>query len=255
MTAHEPFAEWSALAAVGALDGDEQRRFQAHLAAGCGECERGLAEMTTAAASLPLALPIAHPPAHVRDRLLARVGEASGAARSDRVVRGRPARRWRWGAAVAVAAGLAALTWGIWDTRAALERQRAAIARLEQELAGQRAVASLVSGTDTAVIALAGSSQAARAEGFIVWSPGMRRGHMVVHYLPALPSGQQYQLWAFAADRPSPAGVFDVDALGHAAITISSELERPARFAVTIEPRGGLRAPTGPIAMAGAGPR
>ena len=31
---HEPFGEWSALAAVGALDGAERARFDAHLASG-----------------------------------------------------------------------------------------------------------------------------------------------------------------------------------------------------------------------------
>ncbi len=252
MTHHEPFAEWSALAAVGALDGDEQVRFEAHLAAGCAECERNLAELSAVAAALPLALPAVPPPSAVRERMMARLdAEASRSAPRRALPSQRPVSSWRWGGMVAAGLALSAALWGIWDTRATLDRQQGAIARLEQELGGQRLVTSLVSGKDTAVVTLTPSAKAPRAEGWIVWSPARHGGYIVVHYLPPLSPKEQYQLWAIAGDRPAPAGVFDVDGVGHAALMVSATVERPQGFSITVEPRGGRPSPTGPIAMAG----
>jgi anti-sigma-K factor RskA len=55
------------------------------------------------------------------------------------------------------------------------------------------------------------------------------------------------------AGKPVPAGVFDPDAEGRALFE-SPELSAIAsaeNFAVTIEPRGGVPAPTGPIVLVG----
>jgi anti-sigma-K factor RskA len=101
------------------------------------------------------------------------------------------------------------------------------------------------------VATLAGSGKAARAEGWIVWSPGQRAGYIVVHFLPGVSADQQYQIWAVADDRSVPTAVFDVDDVGHAALMVSASVERPRRFVVTVEPRGGRAAPSGPIAMTG----
>ena len=70
---HEPFAEWSALAAVGALDGAERARFDAHLAGGCAACEANLQEGTRVVAALAWALPDAPLRPEVRDHLITRV--------------------------------------------------------------------------------------------------------------------------------------------------------------------------------------
>ena len=70
---HEPFGEWSALAAVGALDGAERARFDAHLASGCATCEASLREFSQVTAALPWALPDVPLRPEVRDRLMDRV--------------------------------------------------------------------------------------------------------------------------------------------------------------------------------------
>ena len=151
-----------------------------------------------------------------------------------------------------VAAGLAtALVWGLHDTREALESERARAARLEQELAQERAVTSLVGHTDTHVAALRGLDTAARADGWIVWSPSKREGFMVVHNLPMLPAGRQYRLWVLGESTWAPAGAFEVDAIGHAVLTVPVKREHPERFAVTVEPVGPQSAPTGPTVMQG----
>ena len=70
-TVDEEAAGRAALYALGALEGDEAREFEEHLAAGCAACEAGLREFETVAADLGLAAPEAAPPAGVRARLLA----------------------------------------------------------------------------------------------------------------------------------------------------------------------------------------
>ncbi len=100
---------------------------------------------------------------------------------------------------------------------------------------------------------LKGTGATDRADGWIVWSPARKQGFLVIHHLPALPSGKQYQFWVIAGQQPRSAGVFDVDAVGHTALVVTGDAERPDLFAVTVEPAGGVPAPTGPIVMRGGG--
>ena len=258
---HEPFAEWSALAAVGALDGAEQARFDAHLADGCAACEESLQEFSRVAAALPWALPEAPLGPEVRGRLMARVATelrsrtALGVLAPTKARESRPVtewRPWRWAGGL-VAAGLATVVvWGLHDTRQALDSERARVGQLERELEQERAITSLVAHTDTHVAALRGLEAAARADGWIVWSPSRREGFIVVHHLPMLPAGRQYQLWTVGDSVWVPAGTFQVDQIGHAALTVRVEREHPERFAVTIEPAGPRATPSGPTVMQGA---
>jgi hypothetical protein len=252
--AHEPYAEWSALAAVGALDGAERTRFDAHLAAGCPTCEESLRELSQVAAGLPWALPDVPLRPEVRDQLMARVA----AQRAPRMGLGARAATpaderhpWRWAGGLVAASLATALVWGMHDTRQALQLERTRTSQLEQELAEERAITSLVAHTDTHAAALRGVGGAADAEGWIVWSPSKREGFMVVHHLPILPAGQQYQLWVVGGPAWAPAARFEVDAIGHAVLTVRVELERPERFAITVEAATPGTAPSGPAVMQG----
>ncbi|MET0647037.1 MAG: cupin domain-containing protein [Pyrinomonadaceae bacterium] len=77
-TVDEEAAGRAALYALGALEGDEAREFEEHLAAGCAACAAELREFETVAGGLCLAAPEAEPPAGVRARLLAHVSEDGG---------------------------------------------------------------------------------------------------------------------------------------------------------------------------------
>src|SRR5205814_116823 len=90
--AHEPFYELVAGHVLDALEGEDARRFAAHRAGGCAECERAIDEYQEALARLAADFREA-PPARVRHALLQRVGEA-------------PARRSRAGLALGWVAGL-----------------------------------------------------------------------------------------------------------------------------------------------------
>ncbi|HEX8119536.1 MAG TPA: cupin domain-containing protein [Pyrinomonadaceae bacterium] len=87
-TDEEEAAGQAALYALGALEGEEAREFEEHLAAGCASCAAELREYETVAGQLGLAAPEAEPPAGVRERLLKLVsGEkpesAPGASHQD----------------------------------------------------------------------------------------------------------------------------------------------------------------------------
>src|SRR4029450_13019039 len=96
-----------------------------------------------------------------------------------------------------------------------------------------------------------GVDMAAHAEGWIVWSPSRGEGFVVVHHLPVLPAGQQYQLWVLGAPRWAPAGTVRVDSTRHPALTVQVPHQQPEGFAVTVEPAGPHAIPTGPTVMRG----
>ena len=246
-TRHEPFAEWAALASIQALDGDERVRFEAHLAAGCAECEDVQHELALAATALPLALPEVRVPPELRGRILDQIVAAPRPARPsvrDSRRAGR-AHSW-WRAAGLVAAGVVGImAWNQYQLRSALVQQQASVARLEHELASQRTLTSLVGGTDSSVAVLKGTRPAPQADGWIAWSPTRKSGFLVVHNLPVPPTGKQYQLWVIASGQPAAAGVFDVDNLGHASLVVPVEVPRPDGFAITLEPAGGASTPSG----------
>lgn len=77
-TVDEEAAGRAALYALGALEGDEAREFEEHLAAGCAACAAELREYETVAGDLGMAAPAAEPPKGVRARLLALVSEEEG---------------------------------------------------------------------------------------------------------------------------------------------------------------------------------
>jgi anti-sigma-K factor RskA len=69
------------------------------------------------------------------------------------------------------------------------------------------------------------------------------------HGLPANANDKSYELWIIRADqvKPFPAGVFNVDPSGNASLIVQN-LPVDAlikAIAVTLEPRGGVPAPTG----------
>ncbi len=77
-TADEEAVGRAALYALGALEGDEARDFEGHVAAGCAACSAELRDFEAVVADLGLAAPEAEPPAGVRSRLLTLVEGGDG---------------------------------------------------------------------------------------------------------------------------------------------------------------------------------
>src|SRR5437867_13196326 len=74
---HERFEELAAAYALGARDGEDAAHFQAHVAAGCGDCGRAVIDYREAL--VPVATDLGEPPpARVREALLERVRRLGG---------------------------------------------------------------------------------------------------------------------------------------------------------------------------------
>jgi anti-sigma-K factor RskA len=260
MTTHDTFDELAAVYAVGALDGEDLARFEAHLTEGCERCALLLLDSREALARAALAEPPAAPPAGVRTMLLARAEAAAP----------RPARRppprasWvPWAAATAAAAVIAAMLTGGFvasryearlgqmarETAAVRERLQRDDAALREQVAGYRDAVELLRDPTTRVVELRGAGPSPAASGRLIWH-GSAGGRLLVANLPPAPAGKAYELWTLGAGAPRPAGLFQVDASGRAIHRVEP-LPGPApKFAVTLEPEAGVPAPTGPIVLA-----
>jgi anti-sigma-K factor RskA len=241
----------AALALGMPLDADRVE-LERHLAEGCPRCEELLGELGEAATALAAGAPPVRPPEELREKILASLGPSRVSPRRSAPV------FWR---VLAAAAALLLLLVGLDDAR--LRRQREELRSRSAELAGrlQSAETALAERTlrarvlesdDVQMLMLGGKDPQPSARGRVFWSPGAQRGVLVATNLAPLPPDRQYELWVFQKGKPINAGVFDVDEQGRALFESSRFPEPEAQnFAVTVEPRGGVPAPTGPIVLVG----
>jgi anti-sigma-K factor RskA len=140
----------------------------------------------------------------------------------------------------------------LYNAQVQLGKQRVMHHHLMEALAQERVLTSLVAHTDTRVAALtAPPPTTPQTAGWIVWSPSQQRGFMVVHHLAPLPVGKTYQLWTVTGQQALSATVFQVDTVGHAALMVPVAVTHPDRFEITVEPAGGVAAPSGPVMLSG----
>jgi len=272
--AHEPFDELVAGHVLGALEGDDARRFAAHRAGGCAECERAIGEYHEALARAAAAFREA-PPARVRHALLQRVGEAP-------TRRSRAGQALGWVASVALAASIAAVVSASWvraryevrldqlaseaaGLRAALAQQVQTVSDLRRQLdetektltlvkaqaAAQERTLALLGDPETRLVSLAGLAPRPQAQGRIIWN-ARAGGLLVAADLPPPPAGKIYELWAIAGGKPLPAGLFTVDAEGKGSLAVAPlpGVATVDVFAVTLEPAEGVQSPTGAMYLA-----
>ena len=198
----------SAAYALDALDADERRAFEDHLA-GCERCREEVAAYSVAAEALAYAAGPADPPPMLRDRILV-------AARAERpnVVPLRP--RWLYPvAAVAAVAACAVIGLGIWNVS------------LHNQLSNAQALQSIpVSGAPGKLV-VGSNGEAA----------------LVLYRLDAAPAGKTYEAWVIRGKRaPVPAGLFRGG--GSTFFPIAGKVRKGSVVAVTVEPAGGSGAPT-----------
>jgi hypothetical protein len=77
---HHEWLEWAEIYALGALDGEELRQFEAHLEAGCPECENRLRDTRETLTLLPRSLMSISPPAEPKIRVLAQIAATNDTA-------------------------------------------------------------------------------------------------------------------------------------------------------------------------------
>ena len=255
MAHSERHEELVAASALGLPLGDERAELDRHLAEGCAVCEGLLADLRGAATALAATVPEATPPPELRAKILGALGparvaprETSGglpwkalaAAAAPRP--GRPRRRRRApapparrvaqpdGRARGPAAddGDGAGRTGAARARARERRRPDAVARRPGSAAGCAGARVLES--------RARGAASSRVE------PGSSASRPPVRALD-LPEGQAGQRRRVRR-RSAAAG-------RSSSPRISRSPMRPPNFAVTVEPRGGVPAPTGPIVLVG----
>jgi anti-sigma-K factor RskA len=126
-------------------------------------------------------------------------------------------------------------------------------AELRGQIDQQRQLLALVRDPSTSVVALAGLKATPAARARMLWN-APAGGLLVAAGLPPAPPGKAYQLWAIAGkNQPVSAGVFGVDDKGAGSLRVPplAGLGKVDVFAVTLEPAGGLPAPSGPMVLAG----
>lgn len=249
----ERHEELVALAALGTLLGEEGVEYARLLEEGCPECERLLPELRRATTALAASAPPIRPRPALKDEILAGIGPSRAPARPASPV-----------AAWAFAAAAAALFVVVLVDDARLRREREGLRAQNADLAGQVESsrtelsrrdlrARVMESDDVRMLFLGGQGPQPRARGRVFWSEGAKRGVLVAGNLEPLPPDRQYQLWVFVDGKPVDAGVFDADAAGRALFESKdlAAIRSAENFAVTIEPRGGVPQPTGPIVMVG----
>jgi anti-sigma factor RsiW len=209
--------------ALDALDPEDAREYEAHLAR-CERCRDELASLSEAAGALAYATDAPLPPPELRARILQQ-------ARRERpnVVPLRP--RWVFPVAAAAAvAACAAIVLGIWA--ASLSNK---LDHRQDTIAQQQRVAQLLARPDARLVEYARGTLA-----LVVTRTG--DAALVVRDLQQPASGRTYEAWVAAGGRPEPAGLFGGGQV------VAVPLDQPVRNGVTVmvteEPAGGRSAPS-----------
>jgi len=214
--------------ALYALSPEDEERVALHVAE-CDSCRRQLREAEALAASLAYAVPAAAPPPDLRERVLAAVEpvvEAAPAAPIPAPARPRQARRSRswWPRISAVAVPvLAAAVVGLAIWNASLHSD---LSGLHSQL--YHGQAGNLRGVGNVIVTHNGNAT------------------LYASIAPA-PPGKTYEAWVIRGKVALPAGIFQGGG------TVNLQLTQNARpgdvIAVTVEPAGGVKQPTGkPIA-------
>lgn len=241
--AHEEYKEMIPARALSALDAAEAQALNEHLE-NCTECQKELEEWQATAATLALSADPLEPSPAVRERILDEVQKDLS---TGGVLPFRSTPRNIWSSfgslgAMAAVVLLTALIVGV----IVLWRQNRL---MHDELARSREFVQLVTTPGARVSELKGVDLGAGATASLAYD---QNGHamLMANKLPSPPQGKAYQLWFIVGNKPPmPGKTFSPDNTGKG--TLKDQMPREAMdsaiFAITVEPEGGVGAPTGPI--------
>jgi anti-sigma-K factor RskA len=237
----EEIQEEAALYVLNLLPPEERQRFEEKLAED-PRFQKAVGEMGDSLSLLARALPQHAPRPELREKILRSVCPEGPEERPTR--RGLfPAwvfGKLPWALAASFALALAVL---LWDRSRLLTELEAL--RREDRLAEIR-IAEL-------------QSRLSEAQGkvcLVLWDRQKQEGIFWVSQPLELPQDRDFQLWVLDAEAPQPvsAGVIRVEPKGRGywmRFRPQGPITRPKGFAVSLEPKGGSPAPTGPILWSG----
>jgi hypothetical protein len=209
---------------------------------------------------LAFAVPQQTPRPELRSRVLAVLADgprSNQLAGRERAPRLKVRERLPLAASVVLAIGIGLYAWHLQRRVSTLEArvgdaerqvQTAQRATLEAQRAADQAhtAMTVLAAPDMVRIDLSGQPSAPQATARALWS--RNRGMVfTATNLPLAPAGRAYQVWVVTADAPVSAGLLTPDSSGRAAVFFStpSDIAPPVAIAVTLEPAGGVTAPTG----------
>ena len=257
---HEELREMASAYVLGALDLGDRERFEAHLA-GCAECQAEVRSFRPVVDALAHTVNSQQPSPQLRARVVGDVREPRGA-HASLAGGGRPATVIPWFLATAAVIALAALTPYTVQLRnrtrelaAAVRDLSARLAETDRQLVAARNEVSLLAAPDVSSVDLRGQSAAPQA-GARAYFSRSRGVYFVASDLPSIPSDKAYQLWFVpptGSGPPVSASVFRPDDRGRAEFIadVPAGMPDPNALAVTLEPAGGVPAPTGSMYLVG----
>ena len=240
---HQDYKEMIPARALSALDAAEARALNDHLEE-CDECRRELQEWEATAAAMALSANPMEPSPKVRERILSEIRNELS---EPQVIPFRSATRNIWtsfGSLGAMAAVIlvTALIVGL----VVLWRENQAA---KEEIARSRELLELVTSPGAKLTTLEGIDLGAGATATLAYDKS-GRAMLVAEKLPNVPQGKAYQLWFIVGNNPPmPGKTFVPDSAGKSTLKDqmpTAALNAPV-FAITLEPAGGVPAPTGSI--------
>lgn len=259
---HSDLKDQVAAYVLGSLDREERAAFETHLA-GCADCATEVRELRQVADALAHAVPPRTPRPELRRRVLESCGHGAVPPEASRE---RITQSTRWlplAATIVVAIGLGGYAFSlqqrIGELEARLQQAIVQASAAESAVAEARRVSGelqsamgVLAAPDLVRIDLMGQAAAPQASARALWSRA--RGMVfTASNLPALPAGRVYQVWVVTAQAPISAGLLTPDPAGTGQTFFGTppDIPPPAAVAVTIEPAGGVPAPTGNMYLVG----
>lgn len=233
-TEHEYWGEQSEIYALGALDGQELKDFEAHLASGCTICEASLRETRETLNFLHRSLEPVSPPTAVKDRILQQI--AGGKVIPITAAQSKQTRVWQRITGTIAACIIGVVLTGTYYT---------------YRYSVYTSVIDLLRDPATRDLPLYGAGPTPAAKGRFLWNQS-GEGHIFVSDLPSAPEGKMYAVWTIAQQSaPRYVGTIETNPKGQGGLHIkTTPSELPVEtFAVTLEPVGTTAAPTGPMVL------
>jgi len=260
-TIRDPYLELIEAYALGSLDLGERASLEAHLATGCADCAKALAEARWLVSQLAYLAPEAQPSDMLRGRLLKTVRSEAGTAQVQ--ASGKAMPFWMWGAVAAVVLFALynfyeahALRESIRQTQIALDEQVELQKKSAQELALARREALILTDPRSLRIAMS-AGKTGLPELHASWHAGLG---IVIFGEKLTPPGRNrtLQLWLVpkaAGAKPIPSRTVRPDSDGNFRLLVENPPGAQGdtkALAITDEPAGGSPEPTTPPIWVGA---
>ena len=248
---HEQLEELAGAYALDALDAADRDTFEQHLAS-CAPCRQLVADTRLVAEAMPHTVTSVEPPAALRKRIMMAASPARSAFPAG----------WLALAAALLAAIAGTVAWtqsreaatsqvAAAQSQSQVEALQAQLSALQGQADTARQAVDILAADDVARMELKGQPASPASTGRAYWSATRGLLFSAVN-LPALPAGRVYQLWYVTAAAPVSAALVTPDAAGRfTLIARAPGGVTPTAFAVTIEPAGGLPAPSGAFYLLG----